>query len=245
MDIYLLAAVFGAAFIGNFVKGVSGFGSAVVFVPIASFFLSPAVVIPLSVIMAFAMNLYMTAYLQTVHLAWKNKALAVGLPPGAVIGAHSFAYMPRPLLRYFIVAVLGVIALQELLRVFELTDPPEGNVNRPGWLDGLTSTASGIAGGLFSMAGPIVISYLRLTSRRFELRRLVVPVFALSAGFALGTYYLNGELSEMTSGLILSGLGGAIAGIVTGMPVLHYINERWFSGFVAAFLIVASIGLLL
>lgn len=245
MDYLLLLSVFGAAFIANFVKGVSGFGTAVVFVPIASFFLAPTAVIPLSVAIALCMNVYMTLHLNSIHLAWKNKALALGLPLGAVAGAYSFSLMPRSFLRYFIAAILLLVATQELLRVTGLSDPPPGETDRPHWIDGLTSFSSGVSGGLFSMAGPIVVSYLRMTVKRHRLRQLVVPVFALSAAFAFGTYYLNGDLNTLRLPLFGAGLAGAVSGVIAGIPVLDHINERAFSAFVATFLIVASVGLVL
>lgn len=236
--------LFIAGFIACFVKGISGFGSSIIFVPIAGFILPMNEVIPIAVTIAFLINIAMTVKLTNFKLAWENKALLIGLPLGGFVGAFSFGFLSGGYLKLFIGAILLIVSIQEVLRMLQLSPAPSGRQSPQPLLDSIMAFVSGIAGGLFSIAGPVVVSYLRINTKRFHLRKLVVPAFALSALATLLTYYGTGNLPNQPLYYAASVLG-SISGMVIGISLLHYVNERMFSALVAIFVLLSSANLIL
>ncbi len=188
---------------GALVQGFTGFGFAIVAVPVMGLVLAPAEVLPY--VMALQVVLGLTGLRGAVGhcrwpmVAWLGLGLAVGTPVGVVIITHLSPPMGRIVIAAAVSAAFVIILFSHHLTV---------KVRLPSILG--AGLAAGIMNGLAGLAGPPVVALL--ISARLEPReaRATLVVFILIAALAA---------------LIPLGLAGRIGGelmapLILGVPVL-------------------------
>lgn len=227
-----------------FVKGVAGFGPGLVLVPVgALLFGVPEIV----VVMAF-LDLLSNAVLFCVDRGWRDTALWLPLVAaavvGSVLGAALLVLIPPPVIEVLLGAALLPLAVWMFVtgrdRVAGTDRAPHG-VSAG---DLLAAAASGGAGGLVGITGPVLAATLARRYGKRLFRRVVVPVFLFSALARLLTYASSGAISG--EAMLLAGLAlpGLAAGIVAGNRVFERIPEVWFRRVLGGLIALAGVRLL-
>lgn len=231
--------LFACSFVAYLFKGTTGFGDALVFVSTAGLFFELTWVVPLALLLAFVNNTYMTIRLRSGAFLHKRPALLAGMIGGIVAGVVLFSHLTAPALRYCVASIVILVALHELIGETADDDRPIHD-----WVDGGVGLFAGLSGGLFGMAGPPLVGYVRLHCQRVEFRKLIVPFFAITTGVACLIHLYNGVYAAIDPMAFVATFAGLTGGTLAGMPLIHYVNERLFSILIALFLIGASAGLL-
>lgn len=190
MEIYVLAALIALA--AYFVRGVAGFGSALVASPLLAQMLPLSVVVPLVVVLDNS---------GSVLQAWRHRRLIVWadllpLLPFSFIGIALAMALHARVDGEALKQALGLFVL--LFGAYQFLPQPRTHISR-GWA-APAGLAGGLVGGLFGTGGPFYVMY-------FRLRQLEKTVFLATlamlwvidgglriTGFALGGHYTQQHL---------------------------------------------------
>ncbi len=195
--------------LGYFVLGLSGFGSALIMVPLLAWHQPLAVVVPLVLTLDLPMSAW-TTWLNRQSARWDElwrllPGMLLGMALGVWLASHSHSRWPLVVLGVYVM-VIGVRALH---RTLSPARPQPMLSARWATLYGL---GVGLVEGLFATAGPVVAAWL---TRRFDdtaqLRAsipMVMTVAALMAMVGMGVEgrYDDGQILRQASTLLLPGL---------------------------------------
>lgn len=200
-----VAVLLGITFAASLARGFSGFGAALIFVPMASAVLGPKLAAPILLVTDAAMTLWMIppAYRRADRgqVAVMGLGAALGVPMGIWVLAH----LEGLTLRWGIAAMAGAM-LVLLASGWRYGGRPRAGL----------SVAVGLVSGLFSGAaqigGPPVVAYwLGGTSVAAQVRANIVLFFAISTTFS-GLGYAWGGLITAQS-LALSAMIAPVYGL--------------------------------
>lgn len=212
----------GAAVAAGLARGFSGFGTALIFVPIAAMVVGPVRAVPLMT----AIDLFAVAAM--THTAW-NLAdrrevglLALGAAAGVPLGAAMLLHFEALTLRW-IICLLIALLLALLASGWRLRHAPS-----PG-----LSVAVGMAGGAMSgiamIGGPPVMVYLLGQGAGAQRIRAVFTLYvAAGTGLAALTFALAGLMGLWLAGLLVVTVPGYLAGLWGGVRLFGLASEATF-----------------
>jgi uncharacterized membrane protein YfcA len=224
-----------SALVAGLARGFSGFGAALIFIPLASAVVGPTLSAPLLLVIDAigAIGLIPQAW----RLAHKRDVglMALGGLVGVPLGAFTLTRTDPTTIRWMIVVlVIGLLAL--LISGWRYRGRPVAP---------LTIGVGGLAGffsGVAQMGGPPVVAYWFGQSVPAEtVRANIVLYFAISTIFAIASYLLGGLLTTAILGLAivtgpLYGLGIAIGSRMFGMA-----SEATFRGVSYILIAIAAV----
>ena len=138
--------------IAGLVRGFTGFGTAMIFVPIAGIFLMPATVVAVMVLTGIASNagLLPRAWRQSDRAEVGLLALAAMLT--VPLGLWFLVLLDQLMVRWFVTVIVGTTFLL-LATGWRFS----GQITRPGLL--MIGAAAGIVGGMTGLTGPIIVLF--------------------------------------------------------------------------------------
>lgn len=145
------------AMVALFVRGFTGFGSALVMTPLLLFFLDIKTTVVATAIIEILGSLWVT--LQARH-EFDRPSLGILLPvgiAGMLVGSFALAKMDSHLLK----RIFGIVTVVFAIRII-LAFRQDASVKK-GWPKGfgyLAGAVSGLLGGLFGTAGPPIVVFL-------------------------------------------------------------------------------------
>jgi uncharacterized membrane protein YfcA len=209
-----LAFLLGTAFIAAMARGFSGFGAALIFVPLASTVVAPQVASPLLLITdavlaaGFIPNAYAKAERREVSV------MALGAAIGIPLGTLMLVRLDALTIRWGITLLAGAM-LALLVSGWRYRGKPSAP---------LTFTVGGVAGlctGAAQTGGPTVIAYwLGSPAPPARVRANIILYFAISTAIAMVAYYFGGVLTLTVLKLCL------VVGPVYGLGL--FIGARLF-----------------
>lgn len=243
LDITSLALIWAAIFLAGLVRGLTGFGLAIVLIPLISLVIPPARAVLLGVLMGvltsplgYAKARHSVDPAITRPIIWSGIAVSP-------IGLYALTITPPDLAR-ILIALIAVASFFVLI-TRRAPEPPKGKAALVA-----TGVATGLLGGFAAMPGPPVIHYFvrssipAATSRDamiiiFFWSPLAVAVFALlagrldwplgvlalsgfpmlAAGNALGTHFFGRLSDPVWRGLVLFLIAGSAAGALIRFAV--------------------------
>lgn len=217
-----LAWLLGGALAGGLARGFSGFGAALIFVPLASVALGPQGAAPLML----ALEVFAIAALTPAawkladrrEVGWLALGALLGTPLGAIVLVSFDAVTLRWAVALVILALLGLVASGWRFR---------GRPARP--LTVGVGVAGGVLGGVAMVSGPPVIAYLlgRETEAR-QVRASFALYLAAGGLFAGIAYAVAGLLTPALLGPVAVALPVYLAGIWGGARMFGLASERAF-----------------
>ena len=236
--VLLLVATVGAYIL----KGMTGFGPALIYVPIASLVFGPRVAIASS---AFIDLVIGGALIAATHYEPHEMRLAsrmvVLMALGAGLGAYVAGFVPATVVAVTIGVLVIAIGLDILLRHRTEVAPVAliGSRNVLG-----ACFAGGISGGLTGMSGPFVVSGAS-SLEKTVLRRILLLVFAAEQPVKLAVYVLVGVWTSQALSVSLVCAPAVLVGILVGTHIHRSVDANSFRLTVSSVLIVAGATLLL
>jgi len=241
-DLLLLPLVALLAFL---VKGMTGFGPAIVVVSLGALFLPPQVVVVLSALLAGTAGLIMlwTDPIKGAGRFWIPLAVAMGI--GSVIGGLSLKLI---LPQYFNI-ILAVVILALGVWFFvgrarkdeaELSDtlPAVCNAKDLG-----VALLAGVLGGAIGIGGPPMVYYMGRRFAKRSLRQPLVPVFLAASAARFFTYVAAGMVDRQVMIYSLASLPGLLLGVYFGNKAFFKVSEVLFSRIVAVVLVAVAVRL--
>lgn len=186
----ILAALLAVAFAAGLARGFSGFGAALIFVPVASALIGPKVAVPLLLVVDFIAGLGM------IPDAWRKAdrrdvgIMAVGSLIGVPIGAYLLTFVDPETLRWSIVIIVAAM-LALIMSGWRYRGAPTPPVTV-----GVGLTA-GVLAGAAQIGGPPVVAYqLGQAMDRHTMRANIVLFFAISSVFSAISYVAGGLITR-------------------------------------------------
>ncbi|MBL8905526.1 MAG: sulfite exporter TauE/SafE family protein [Rhizobiales bacterium] len=201
----ILALLAATAFLAGLSRGFSGFGAALIFVPLASSLIGPKLATPILAVI----DLIFAAHL--IPRAWTigdRREVAVmflgalfGIPAGTMI-LRNF----DPLTLRWMIAGMATAMFLLILSGWRYHGKPHPSATVA------VGAVSGLFGGIAQIGGPPVVSYWLGTGREpARLRANIILFFAASGLFSFISYWWGGLLSEAVVKLsIVAGPGYGI-----------------------------------
>jgi uncharacterized membrane protein YfcA len=233
----LLASVF-----AYFLKGFSGFGPAIVFVPSASYLFDPKTALvssaAIDVLVGLALLKALTYERGELRLALR---LALRMAVGSVVGATLAGVVPGALL----LRILGVAILGFGSSLILFHRPiPVGALPRSSRALDLGCAVGGFFGGLVGISGPFVVPLARPLMEKGRFRRVLVALFLLEGVVKLAVYAVVGVWTPSVPRACLAAGPGVVLGLLLGFRSHGKVSERLFSALVGVILLGLGVRLL-
>ncbi len=225
------------AFIGGFVQGLTGFGVALVALPLMGFFIDIKTAIPLILLLGLVINFTLISQMLK-HVDHKKWILLFLLSlPGIPLGICILKYVDS---RYIEILVGCVIIFTSIFSMFSTSATKELNKF---WAC-IAGFIAGFLGGCIGATGPPVIIYTSLQPwDKQQIKATMVSFFIFSGIGILICYIYNGLVTKQ----ILMSFGYSvlplISGVVCGMFIFNKITDTLYKRIIHLLLIV--LGLLL
>jgi uncharacterized membrane protein YfcA len=231
-SLVFLAAI---SFIAAMSRGFSGFGAALIFVPLASTIVSPKVAAPLLLIVDAVLALGF------IPNAWRNAnrgevgVMAFGALFGIPLGALALLRLDPLVIRWTIVA-LAALMLALLLSGWRY----RGRPNTP--LTFGVGAFAGVFSGAAQVGGPPVVAYwLGSSMPPANTRASIILYFSASTAIAVVSYLAGGILNASVLGLAL--LMGPVygLGLFIGARLFGVADESFFRRICYALIVIAIV----
>jgi uncharacterized protein len=229
------ALFYALALVAEILGTVSGFGSSILFVPIASFFFEFKTVLGITALFHVFSNLS-KIYLFRQGID-KNIAQRLGIPAvlAVIAGALLTGWVPQRELELAMCIVLVALSVYLLIYSQKTVRPSRGNLLMGG-------LASGFVAGLVGSGGAI----RGITLAAFQLEKQVF--LATSALIDLGVdasrtvvYWANGYILRQHLGHIPFLLGIGLLGSWLGKKILDHIPQKQFRWMVLGIILVTAV----
>ena len=235
-DFVFLLPIVALAYI---MRGITGFGSALIAVPLLAFSLPLNIVVPLIILLDYIATVGHGIH-QRKFIQW---SYIFPLLPSMLFGIICALYIFSEFKLENIKSVLGIFIL--LYALYNLTiNKPHQHPSR------LWSIPAGFLGGtvgtLFGTGGPFHVIYLQLQGLdKTTFRATLTSIFFVDGGLRLIGFTFSGHYQEKTLILALFSLPVMIISLYIGEHIHTNIQPRTFQKAISCLLIVSGIGLLL
>ncbi|CAN0460101.1 unnamed protein product, partial [Discosporangium mesarthrocarpum] len=232
------AAIAAVAFFAGVMRGFSGFGSALMIVPVASAFLGPQIAVPVvtAVHVVTSIQLLPRALhdVEWARVAPLSLAGCVTIP----IGVWVLATEDPEVIRKGISVLIIVFAFM-MMRGWRYT----GRVN--GWIMGAVGLFGGFITGAASVGGPPVVTFLMAGQfNAAQNRAAIILYFLFVQTIAMGMYWIGGLLVAQILGACLLIMPTLMTGMWIGQNLFAKASEAGFRRVALIFLMVIGIATL-
>jgi uncharacterized protein len=228
-----LAFLLVTAFVAALARGFSGFGAALIFLPLAATVTDPKIASPLLLVtdavlaLGFIPNAYRTADKREVGTM--GLGAAIGVPLGTYVLVHT-----DPLVIRWAVVVLASLMLALLISGWRYRGTP----TRP--LTFGVGAFAGFCGGAAQVGGPAVITYwLGSHSPPAIVRASIILYFAISTALAIVSYSVGGLLTLTVFKLALVVAPVYALGLFIGSRLFGVADESIFRRICYALIAIA------
>jgi uncharacterized membrane protein YfcA len=241
MTLFGWAGLAGTTFAAALLQAVSGFGFAVLAVPLYLLLVDPAQAVQLAIILSTTLSFAVVSGLRRTVAPALLLRLGIGSLAGSPIGLFSFRYADRLLVRLVVGA--AILAFAVMMAGFRFRGGrPWAPFGRTQTRDLAAGAAAGVATALVGMAGPPVLIYLLLAGTAAQtVRATLLAFFALSYGATLASHAATVGIPGPT--WVAAGILAPIAllGGLVGRPIGDRIGSDGFALLAIALLTAAGL----
>ena len=218
--------------LAGFVQGLTGFGSALVAIPLLSFILDIKIAVPLCMLNGLVITGYLAITLRR-HLD-RNKIfpLVIGSVPGVLIGAFLLKNSDSSLIR----GTIGILLISYSLYNLIITPKPLNPGKAWGYLAGFLTGAIGAA---LSAGGPPAIIYATLTSwKKDQIKATLTGFFIINGLFTATVHAVSGITTLSTLKFFAITAPFVLLGTILGSRISGQIAQKTYLRLIYLFLIV-------
>ncbi|MCU7852124.1 MAG: sulfite exporter TauE/SafE family protein [Candidatus Thiodiazotropha sp. (ex Monitilora ramsayi)] len=231
---YLSIVIFGA----YFVRGIVGFGSALVAVPLLALVMPITIVVPVIVLLDYLASMS-HGIRHFKHIQWKD---LFPLLPFTLVGILLALYLLKSLQPGMLTNSLGIFII--CYAIYSLLPLPPLRGSRS-WAIPL-GTLTGLIGTLFGTGGPFTVIYLGLRELgKSAFRGTIATFFAIDGGMRLIGFSVSGFYGRENLVFALVALPVMAIGLYAGGHIHTNLSRTAFVRLVAVILIGSGIALLM
>ncbi len=201
---FLVALIF---LLAGFTQGVSGFGSALVAMPLLTLFIDVKTAVPLCMLNGLLITSFLSWQLRR-HIDWRKiRPLFFGCLPGIYMGVTFLKRTNDSVIK----VMLGVMLIAYV--IYRLSCCPRPRKIHAAW-SYLAGFATGAIGGAFSAGGPPTIIYTTLTGWSKDEIKATLSGFFLVTGLVIAAAHAS---SGLTTVAVLRLFGASSAAVLVGV----------------------------
>ena len=234
IEIVLLAGLI--VLIGHFIKGFSGFASALFAIPLLALFLDIRFVVPVFLLFDLIGGAVMTVQNRRL-IAWRSALLIFsGLAVGTAVGTYFLISFGNEELKRVFGIVIILFALKILIWDNESSKKEISRIWAP-----VSGFFGGCTGSMFGLNGPPLVFYLarQLRDKRI-FRATLYGIFFVDACYRLILYSANKLITTEVVKFALYLIPFLLIGLFLGSRLHARINENVFKKAVALILVVTG-----
>lgn len=206
--------------LGSFVQGLTGFGLALVSVPLLSLFVDVKEAVPIAAIFGWLVT-FPIVYKMRFHIQWKIAfILFIGSLPGSYLGADLLKQLPADTILMGMGVILILSGLYSFTAKRKLFSQASNTVSLGvGFL-------SGALGASVGSAGPPVITYTSMLPWSSDKTKATLTFFfMLQMVGAMAGFWVKGLLTEHVIGYAIGAIPAFIVGAILGMFTYSMLNK--------------------
>ena len=236
-------SVLGAAsFFAYFLKGFSGFGPALIFVPVFALFFNPAIALTTSTVVdLFAGTVMIYSLLPSREETKIILRLSIFLLIGTVVGALFLGTLQAEIILGLIGFVTFIFGANILL--FHKAIPGDSESNNPLFLRG-GSFLCGFFSTIVGTGGPFIVFGAKNVYEKTRFRKILVSVFLIEAVLKIFVYRSLGFWSDEAVKLAITFSPAILAGLAIGSYLHGKTKEIHFDLLVGTILLLIAIRIL-
>lgn len=224
-------------FISYVVKGLSGFGSGLIAVPLLAFFLPITFIVPLLGLLSYSGTVAQSVQLRR-QVAWHD---IWPLLPFSLAGISLAVWLLVNLDPQWLVRGLALFVVS--YSVYTLLPIPELRGSR--WWAIPAGSLGGIVGALFGTGGPFYVIYLKLRGMdKGQFRASIVLIFLVDGGLRIIGYALSGLYTTNVILMLLILLPVLILAMLVGNHLHIKLNQLYFNRLISSLLLISGVMLL-
>lgn len=240
MSLEQIAAIAAILIVAYFIRGITGFGSGLISVPLLALFLPLTFVVPLILLLDFTASLVIGG-VNHHHVRWRELLILI-VPSviGVVIGTHLLVNLAQAPMLIVLAIFVFLFALKSLLNIHG--DTPISQA----WAIPAALTG-GTVGGLFGTGGPPYVIYLsHRIHDKSALRATLSALFFIEGLTRIITFLVAGLLmSREVWVAYFFGLPVVLGMLFLGGRVHHGLSAAHMARLLGGLLLVASLSLLI
>ncbi len=227
------------ALVAYTILGISGFGSALVTIPLLVHFLPLTTVVPMIVVIDFTATLITGMRFRGDVDMSELKMVVPTMIVGILVGVALLKRVPAN-------ALIGILGFAvAAYGIYRLRQPPVLKLISPRW--GIVAgLVGGLTGGLFGVGGPIYVTYMSgRTDNYARFRATLSAIFSASTGFRLLVFLASGlMLQPQVWWAVLLVLPFMYIGLTIGHRLHGRLSGRFLSLFISLLLLFSGLSLL-
>lgn len=231
MEVYVFASLIALA--AYFVRGIAGFGSALVASPLLAQMLPLSIVVPLIVILDNS---------GSILQAWRHRRLIVWgdllpLLPFSFMGIALAMGLHASIDGRFLKLLLGVFVV--LFGAYQFLPQPTAHLSRR-WA-APAGLLGGLVGGLFGTGGPFYVMYFRLRQlEKTVFLATIAMLWVVDGGVRIAGFALGGHYREQHLWLLAAMAPTAWLGLQWGHRVHFDLSPRMFRRIIGGLLLASG-----
>lgn len=224
-------------FISYVVKGLSGFGSGLIAVPLLAFFLPITFIVPLLGLLSYSGTIAQSVQLRR-QVMWRD---VWPLLPFSLAGISLAVWLLVNLDPQLLVRGLALFVVA--YSIYALLPIPDLRGSR--WWAIPAGSLGGIVGALFGTGGPFYVIYLKLRGLdKGQFRASIVLIFLVDGGVRIMGYALSGLYTTNVILMLLILLPVLVLAMLVGNHLHIKLNQVYFNRLISSLLLVSGVMLL-
>lgn len=228
----LISIIFLAA---GFIQGLSGFGSALLAMPLLTMFIDVKLAVPLCMLNSLIITSYLSFQLRKYVEKKKVLPLLTGSIPGTFLGVIFLKSMDSDVIKF----LLGILIIS--YSIYSLASRPAPKKLHDAW-SYLAGFCTGFIGSAFSAGGPPAIIYTTLTGwSKDHIKATLSGFFFASSLITVTVYALNGLVTVAVMEYFSVAALFVIIGVTLGSRLYDRIDRRAYIRSILVVLIMLGI----
>lgn len=224
-------------FIAYTVKGLSGFGSGLIAIPLLAFLFPLTFVVPVLGLLSYGGTLIQSYHFRK-QVSWHD---LLPLIPFSIFGIIIAIWLMVNVDANSLVLALGVFVV--LYSIYSLLALPVHAGNRV-WAI-VAGSCGGMVGALFGTGGPFYVLYLKIRQLdKVQFRATISMIFLIDGGTRITGYAINGLYTEQVLILVVTLLPVLLLGMYVGHHIHIKIDQLRFNQVISVLLLISGMMLI-
>ncbi|MCW8855384.1 MAG: sulfite exporter TauE/SafE family protein [Gammaproteobacteria bacterium] len=221
-------------FIAYTVKGLSGFGSGLIAIPLLAFLFPLAFIVPVLGLLSYSGTLMQSFHLRK-QVAWHDM---LPLLPFSLLGIVIAIWLLVNVDANLLVRSLGIFVL--MYSIYSLLPLPDFSGSRK-WAV-IAGSSGGLVGALFGTGGPFYVIYLKMRQLdKSQFRATIAMIFLVDGGVRIAGYTASGLYSSQVLLLVAILFPVLFAGMYVGHHMHIKIDQKRFNQLISVTLMMSGL----
>ena len=239
LELNALQIIFSIAviFLAYIIKGLSGFGSGLIAIPLLAFIFPITFIVPVLGLLNYSGTLMQSFHLRK-QVSWKD---ILPLIPFTLSGIAIAIWLLVNVDEEMLVSILGGFVL--CYSIYSLLPLPEFKGGRKWAIPG--GGMGGMVGALFGTGGPFYVVYLKMRQlNKTQFRASIAMIFFFDGGVRIIGYALNGLYTSNVLWMLLMLFPVLFIGMYVGHHLHVKFDQKKFNQVISVLLMISGIMLL-